>query len=69
MVIVLRWKNFNSMLEINILRNSSQNLLGVLKGDYEGLGVQMAPRCPAMLPTSQHDYHIRTMASRERCGE
>ena len=32
------------MLEIDILRNSSQNLLGVLGVILEGLGVQMMPR-------------------------
>ena len=26
--------NFNEMLEIDILRNSSQDILGVLKGDF-----------------------------------
>ena len=35
------------MLEIDILRNSSQNIVGVLKGDFWGLGVQKTPRRPA----------------------
>ena len=35
------------MLEIDILRNSSQILLGVLKVFFEGLGVQITPTHPA----------------------
>ena len=35
------------MLEIDFLRNSSHKLLDVLRGDFEGLGVQMTPIHPA----------------------
>ena len=31
------------MLEIDILRNSSQNNLGVLRGAFKGLGFQLLP--------------------------
>ena len=37
-LIILRWNKINYMLEIDILRNSSQNHLGVLKGDFWGFG-------------------------------
>ena len=30
----MEMKKFNYMLEIDILRNSSQNILGVLRGAY-----------------------------------
>ena len=40
-------KKINYMLEIDILVNFSQKNLGVLRGDFEGLGVKMTPRCPA----------------------
>ena len=32
-------KKFNNMPEIDILRNSSQNNLGALRGDFVGVGV------------------------------
>ena len=36
------------MLEINIYRNNSQNILSVVSGDIvDGLCVQMTPRHPA----------------------
>ena len=35
--------NFYYMLEIDILSNPSQINLGVLRGDFEGLGVKMTP--------------------------
>ena len=47
MGIILRWRNINKMLEIDNLRNDSQKYLGVLEFFFEGLGVQMTPRCPA----------------------
>ena len=34
MGIILRWKNFNYMLEIYILRNDPQKYLGVLRDDF-----------------------------------
>ena len=34
----LEMKKFNYMLDIDILRKSSQNILGVLKGVFKGLG-------------------------------
>ena len=37
-------KKINHMLEIDILRNYSQIILGVLRGNHEGLGVQMTRR-------------------------
>ena len=37
-------KKFNYMLEIDMLRNSSQNLLGVLRGVFQGIG------CPKRHP-------------------
>ena len=40
-------KKSNDMLEINILRNSLRNILGVLKGVLGGLDVKMTPRRPA----------------------
>ena len=36
MGIILKWKKFNYMLEIDILRNFLQNILGVLNGDFWG---------------------------------
>ena len=48
MGIILRWKNLNYMLEIDILRNDAQKCLCVLsRCIFEGLGVQMMPRRPA----------------------
>ena len=45
------------MLEINILSYIPHEItLGVLKGDFEGLGVQRMPRCPA-----GYDYVQNTM--------
>ena len=42
-------KKFNHMLEIDILRNSLQILLGVQKGViFKDLGVQMMPRRPSV---------------------
>ena len=40
-------KNNSTVFENDILRNPSQENLGVLKGDFEDLGVQMMPRSPA----------------------
>ena len=42
--IILKWKNFNYMLEIHILGNDSEKYLGVLKVIFEGLGVQKTIR-------------------------
>ena len=56
MGIILRWRNFNYMLEIDILGNYFLNNLGVLRGDFffffgggggGGLGVQKTLRRPA----------------------
>ena len=47
MGIVLGLKNFNYMLEIDILGNYLQNFGGVPGLIFEGLGVQMTPRRPA----------------------
>ena len=33
------------LIEIDILRNSLQAILGIQKDDFEGLGVQIVPRC------------------------
>ena len=43
MEIILSWKIFNYMLEIDILRNDSQKYLGVLSSDFKGLDVQKMP--------------------------
>ena len=53
----LEMKEFNYMLEIYILRNSSQNYLGVLMGVFQVFGcpkrhpdallAKTMPRCPA----------------------
>ena len=40
----MEMKKFNYMLEIDILRNSSQNYLGVLRGVFQGFG------CPKRHP-------------------
>ena len=40
-------KKTNYLLEIDILIDSVQTILGALKGDFEGLCVQMTPRRPA----------------------
>ena len=42
-------KQFNYILRINILRNSSQKNLGVLKGTFKGLGVQKDTQMPCWL--------------------
>ena len=34
MGIILRWRNFNYMVEIDLLRNDSQKYLGDLRGDF-----------------------------------
>ena len=44
MGIILSWKNYNYMLEIDILRSDSQKYLGVLRGDFLGFG------CPKRHP-------------------
>ena len=44
MGIILSWKNYNYMLEIDILRNDSQKYLCVLRGDFLGFG------CPKRHP-------------------
>ena len=43
MGILLRWKNFNYMLEIDILRNDS-HISGFPEVIFEGLGVLKTPR-------------------------
>ena len=43
MGIILRWKNFNSLLEIDILRNYYTKLLVVLRGDFLGFGCLKEP--------------------------
>ena len=40
-------KNFNYMLEIDILRNDSHKYLVVRGVIFEGFGGQKMPRCPA----------------------
>ena len=40
----MEMKKFHYMVEIGILRNSSQNLLGVLRGAFKGFG------CPKRHP-------------------
>ena len=48
MGIIFRWKKCCYLLEIGILRNSSQKILGVTcKVVFEGFDVQMAPKRPA----------------------
>ena len=54
--IIIQWhrnnmemKKINYMLEIDILRNSSQNILGVLRGAFKGLGVQKDTQTPYWL--------------------
>ena len=44
MEIILKWKKFSNMLEIDILIIYTQTNFGFLGGDFEGLGVQMVPR-------------------------
>ena len=51
-------KNFDYMLEIDILRNSSPKILGVLRGAFQGFG------CPkrhpdALLAKTMTDAHSR----------
>ena len=40
-------KKFNYILENDIFRNSSQKDFGILRGDFDGLGVQMTTLHPA----------------------
>ena len=40
MGIILRRKSFSHVLEIDLFRNTSQNVLGVLKGDFWEFGCQ-----------------------------
>ena len=47
MGIILRWKNYNYMIGIDISRNYSHTFLGALRDVFEDLGVQMTPTCPA----------------------
>ena len=49
MGIILRWKNCDYMLEIDILRNDSQKYLGAKRGDFEDLGVEKTLRAPDAL--------------------
>ena len=46
MGIMLRWKLYNYVLEIGIFRNSSQNILGVLKGDSWEFGCPKDTQTP-----------------------
>ena len=45
----MEMKKINYMLEIGILRNSSQNVLGVLGVLFMGLGVQKDTQMPCWL--------------------
>ena len=47
--IVLRWKNFIIMLEIDILRNYPQKYLGVLRGVFVGIGSPKDTQTPYWL--------------------
>ena len=49
MEITLRWTIFNYMLDIGILQKYSLKDVGVLKGEFWSLGVQMKFRQPAGL--------------------
>ena len=49
MGIIRRWKKFNYKLEIEIFRNSTQNILGVLRVLFKGLGVQKGTQTPCWL--------------------
>ena len=42
-------KRFNYLLEIDILRNSSQKVMGVLRCAFEALGVQKGTQMPCWL--------------------
>ena len=53
MGIVLRLKNFNYKLEIDILRNYSQGNMGVRGVIFEGLGGQLTPRRPTSTAMDQ----------------
>ena len=58
----MEMKNNNHMLEIEILRNSSQKYLGVLRGAFEGFGcpkrhpeallakTMLVPKCSLVFP-------------------
>ena len=45
----MEMKNFNNRLEIDILRKSSEIVLGVLRGAFKGLGVQKDTQMPCWL--------------------
>ena len=45
----MEMEKFNYMLEIDILRNSSQQFLGVMRGAFKGLGVQKDTQTPCWL--------------------
>ena len=55
-------KKSNYMLEIDILRNSSQKNLGVLRGAFKGLGClerhPIALLAKTMAIAQKHDRHI-----------
>ena len=45
----MEMKKFNYMLDIDILRNSSQSILGVLRDAFKGLGVEKDTQTPCWL--------------------
>ena len=55
----MEMKKFNHMLEMDILRNSSQNILGVLRGAFLGFG------CPKRHPDA---LLAKTMNHRSICN-
>ena len=57
--IVLRLKNFNYMLEMDILRNQSQNIWVSTGVILEGLGIQMTPRHPKAMVSPLPGYFIK----------
>ena len=61
MRIILRLKNLNNLLEIDILRNYCQKNLGVLRGDFRGTGcpkdAQTMISCSESHPMSRNFPH------------
>ena len=55
-------KKFNYKLEIEIFRNSTQNILGVLRGSFQGFGCPKrhpdALLAKTMLPFTAHAYSL-----------
>ena len=61
----MEMKKFNYVLEIDILGNSSQIFLGVLRGAFLGLGVQKDTQTPCWLRLWYK--HIGTIGTLQYC--